>query len=65
MSKFIFWYKKELEAPDVLTAVRKEKKIPVKFHSLEEKEDKKDQLEPLIGFQIPTESDYEDEDDDI
>ncbi len=54
MAKFIFWYKKELEAKDVLTAVRKEKKIPVKFHSLEEKEDKKEQLESCIGFQIPT-----------
>lgn len=53
MPKYVIWYRKDLEARDVLSAVRKEKKIQAQFHSLEEeKESTPQQLEPLIGFQI-------------
>lgn len=61
MPKFIVWYKKTIKAKDLNSAIREEKKAPLAFHSIIEEEDHSErELQSLIGFEIPTEDDYDD-----
>lgn len=58
MPKYIIWYKKEVEAQDLNKLLRIEKKVPIAFHSIIEKEEiNKGELPSLIGFQL--ENEYE------
>lgn len=62
MPKYIVWYKKEIKATDLNSAIRAERKAPIMFHSIVEEEDRSErELQPLIGFQVATESDYEED----
>jgi hypothetical protein len=60
MAKFFFWYKRVVEAPSLVSAIKKEKKVELKFDSINE-EDVHD-LTPCIGFQTDTEDDFDEED---
>lgn len=52
MTKYIIWYKKEVEAKNLKNAIVKERRIKPSFHSLEEvKESETEQGISAIGFQ--------------
>lgn len=50
--KFTFWYKKEIEAPSLVSAIRKEPKIKQEFDSINQEECNDDA--PCIGFRVNT-----------
>lgn len=56
--KYTFWYKRTIEAPNLVSAIKKEKKVELKFDSINE-EDVHD-LTPCIGFEVPNDEDYDD-----
>ena len=58
--KFTFWYKKEIHAPSMDKAMKMEKKTPFIFSSVEHTDESPKELTSAIGFEINTESDYED-----
>lgn len=62
MPQYIFWQKKIVKARNLNQALRIEKKIKYKFDSVAEANDPSErELQPCIGFQVATESDYEEE----
>jgi len=58
MPKYIVWYKKEVSANNLKQAIHKEAKTKANFHSIQEVEERADQLMPAIGFEV--EFPYED-----
>lgn len=53
MPSYTFWYKKEVNAKNLLDAMRAEKKCKLEFESIvENKTPKHESLESLIGFQV-------------
>jgi len=59
MPLYKFWYVKEVKAKDLNHAMKIEKKHRPRFESLQEVESQEErEHQPLIGFEIPTESDY-------
>jgi len=52
---FVFWYKKEIKANSIGEAIKKEKKVKLKFDSVKEYQDDNQELTPQIGFLVDKE----------
>jgi hypothetical protein len=57
--KYTFWYKRIVEAPNLVSAIKREKKVELKFDAINE-EDCHD-LPSCIGFQVDQVDDIDDE----
>jgi len=61
MPTFNFWYKKQIIAGNLAKAIKKEKKVKIQFHSVDQDDKSDKELTPAIGFTTDTPSDWEEE----
>lgn len=50
--KYTFWYKRKVEAKSLAQAIKVEKKQKMILSSIVPEEEHREELQPLIGFQV-------------